>query len=76
MGIFDIFKKQDNDNSPKTAEQRKRETEKLLRSLNIPYIDHLPLVEEESEVKVRVAQEVAQRILVLVFALVRVLTNL
>ncbi len=67
MGILDIFRKQNNDNSPKTAEQRKKETEKLLRSLNIPYIDHLPLIEEESEVKIRTAQEVTERILILVY---------
>lgn len=67
MGIFDIFKKQNNGNKPKTAEQRKKETEKLLRSMNIPYIDHLPLVEEENEVKIRTAQEIAERILILVY---------
>jgi hypothetical protein len=67
MGILDIFKKQNNGNSPKTAEQRKKETERLLRSLNIPYVDHLPLVEEESEVQMRTAQEIAERILILVY---------
>ncbi|WP_353481237.1 DUF4272 domain-containing protein [Haliscomenobacter sp.] len=67
MGIFDIFKKPDNGNNPKTAEQRKKQTEKHLKSLNIPFIDHLPLIEEESEVKIRTAQEIAERILVLVY---------
>ena len=67
MGILNIFRKQNNGNNPKTAEQRKKETEKLLRSLNIPYIDHLPLIEEENEVKVRTAQEIAERILILVY---------
>ena len=67
MGILDIFRKQSNDNNPKTAEQRKKETEKKLRSLDIPYIDHLPLVEEENEVKVRTAQDIAERILILVY---------
>lgn len=67
MRIFDIFKRQNSGNSPKTAEQRKKETEKLLRSLDIPYIDHLPLVEEENEVSIRTAQEIAERILILVY---------
>lgn len=67
MGILDIFRKQNNNNNPKTAKQRKKETEKLLRSLDIPYIDHLPLIEEESEVKIRTAQEIAERILILVY---------
>ncbi len=67
MGILDIFKRQNSGNRPKTAEQRKKETENLLRSLNIPYIDHLPLVEEESEVKIRTGQEIAERILILVY---------
>jgi Domain of unknown function (DUF4272) len=67
MGIFDIFKKPNNGSSPKTAEQRKKQTEKHLKSLNIPFIEHLPLIEEESEVKIRTAQEIAERILVLVY---------
>ena len=52
---------------PKTAEQRKKETEQLLKSLDIPYLEHLPLVEEESEVKIRTAQEVAERIIILLY---------
>jgi hypothetical protein len=67
MGIFDIFKKPNNGSNPKTAEQRKKQTEKYLKSLNIPFIDHLPLIEEENEVKIRTAQEIAERILVLVY---------
>jgi Domain of unknown function (DUF4272) len=67
MKIFDIFKKSDNGNNPKTAEQRKKQTEKYLKSLNIPFIDHLPLIEEESEMKIRTGQEIAERILVLVY---------
>lgn len=67
MKIFEIFKKSENGNNPKTAEKRKKQTEKYLKSLNIPFIDHLPLIEEESEVKIRTAQEIAERILVLVY---------
>lgn len=67
MGIFDIFKKPNKRNNPKTAEQRKKETEKYLKSLNIPFIDHLPVVEDESEVKIRTGQAIAERILVLVY---------
>jgi len=67
MGIFDSFKKSNSGNNPKTAEQRKKQTEKYLKSLNIPFVDHLPLIEEESEVKIRNAKEIAERILVLVY---------
>lgn len=67
MGIFDIFKKPNNGSNYKTAEQRKKQTEKYLKSLNIPFIDHLPLIEEENEVKIRTAQEIAERILILVY---------
>lgn len=67
MGIFDFFKKQSKGNNPKTAEQRKRETEKLLSSSGIPYINHLPLLEEEDEVKIRTAREIAERILILFY---------
>jgi hypothetical protein len=38
-----------------------------LKSFNIPFIDHLPLIEEESEVKIRTAQEIAELILALVY---------
>lgn len=67
MGIFDIFKKRSNSNNAKTAEQRKKQTENYLASLNIPFIEHLPSVEEESEVKIRQAKAIAERILVLVY---------
>lgn len=67
MGIFDIFKKPNNGSNPKTAEQRKKQTEKYLKSLNIPFIDHLPLIEEENEVRIRTAKEIAERILILVY---------
>ena len=67
MGIFDIFKKPNNGSNYKTAEQRKKQTEKYLKSLNVPFIDHLPLIEEENEVKIRTAQEIAERILILVY---------
>jgi hypothetical protein len=67
MGFFNIFRKSDNGNSPKTAEQRKKQTEKYLKSLNIPFIDHLPLIEEENDVRIRTAQEIAERILILVY---------
>ncbi len=36
-----------------------------LSSLGIPVIDHLPVIEEESEARIRTAQEIAARILVL-----------
>lgn len=67
MGIFDIFKKQNENDGPKTAERRKKETEKLLKSLNILFVAHLPLIEEESDVKIRTGQEIAERILILVY---------
>lgn len=67
MGIFDIFRNSDSEKKPKTAEQRKKETEKYLASLNIPFIEHLPLLEEEDEVKIRTAWEIAERTLILVY---------
>ncbi len=67
MGIFNILKNKNGNNSPKSAKQRKLETEKLLKKLNIPFIDHLPLIEEENEAKIRTAQEIAERILILTY---------
>lgn len=66
MGIFD-FLKSNSSHGFKTAEQRKKETEKLLKSINIPFIDHLPLIEDESEAKIRRPQEIAERILILTY---------
>jgi len=66
MGLFDFFKKHKQP-EPKTARARKLETEKYLTSLGIPFIDHLPLIVEESEVKLRTPQEIAKRILVLAY---------
>ena len=50
-----------------TAVERKQNTERLLNSLNIPFIEHLPLIEEEHEARIRTPQEIAQRILVLTY---------
>jgi len=66
MGLFDIFKN-NKISGPKTAFQRKEETEKLLRSIDIPINVHLPLIEEENEVRIRAAQEIAKRILILTY---------
>ena len=35
--------------------------------MNILYIDHLPIIEEESEVQIRTAQEIAERVLILTY---------
>ncbi len=50
-----------------TAIERKQNTERILKSLNIPFIDHLPLIEEDDEAKIRTPQEIAKRILVLTY---------
>lgn len=50
-----------------TAIERKSQTERLLKSLNIPFIDHLPLIEEETDVRILKPQEIAKRILVLTY---------
>ncbi len=48
-----------------TAEERKQQTEDLLTNLRIPTFPDLPALEEESEVKLRTAQEIAARIIIL-----------
>lgn len=47
------------------ALQRKERSEARLRSLGVPVLETLPRIEAESEVRVRTAQEVARRSLVL-----------
>lgn len=66
MKLLSIFEQGKNKNS-KTAEQRKRETEKFLALHHIPFIAHLPLVEEEEEVKIRAPQEITKRIIILAY---------
>ena len=50
-----------------TAVERKNKTNACLKSLGIHILDHLPIIEEESEAKLRTPQEIAQRVLVLVY---------
>lgn len=66
MGIRDIFKR-NKGIGPKSALKRKRESEKLLKSLDIPYLEDLPLIEEAHEVKLRTAAEIAERMLILTY---------
>ena len=48
-----------------TAQQRKDQTEIILKEKNIPINVHLPLIEEENEAKIRTAEDIARRVLVL-----------
>src|SRR5690554_4207335 len=66
MSILDKFKIND-DSKPKTALKRKQETEKFLKSINVPFIEHLPMIEEENEVRIRKPNEIAERILILTY---------
>lgn len=66
MGILDIFKRKKS-SEYKTAIQRKLETETYIKSIGIPINEHLPLIEEEKEVRIRTAHEIAKRILVLTY---------
>ena len=50
-----------------TSIERKQKTESLLKSVGIPFIDHLPGVEEEHEVQLRTPKEIAQRLLCLTY---------
>ena len=50
-----------------TAHERKVQSEKTLLSLGIVLIDDLPPIEEESEISLRPANEVAERILILTY---------
>ena len=45
----------------KTAEQRKQESIAVLQSQNIPWIEHLPVIETADEVRLRSAEEIARR---------------
>jgi Domain of unknown function (DUF4272) len=49
----------------KTAIERKLLTEKYLGEIGIPFIEHLPTIEEESETELRTSQEIAERIIIL-----------
>lgn len=64
---FSDIDKSTNNSFPKTALQRKKETEEILKSLNLPFIEHLPMIEEENEVRIRKSNEIAERILILTY---------
>ena len=51
----------------KSALDRKNQTEQFLKELGIPFITHLPAIEEEQETVIRTAQEIAKRILILTY---------
>lgn len=51
----------------KTAIERKIETEKYLGELGIPFINHLPTIEEENETEIRSAESISKRILILTY---------
>ncbi|SFA42865.1 protein of unknown function [Pedobacter suwonensis] len=50
-----------------TAQQRKDQTEIILKENNIPINQYLPLIEEESEAVIRPAADIAKRILILAY---------
>ena len=50
-----------------TSTERKLKTETYLKSFKIPVLDTLPRIEEEHEVKLRSAAEIAKRVLILVY---------
>ena len=50
-----------------TAQQRKDQTEIILKENNIPINQYLPLIEEENEAVIRTAADIAKRILILAY---------
>lgn len=50
-----------------TAADRKHNSEKILLSLGISFADDLPPIEEENAVTLRLAQEIAERIVILTY---------
>jgi hypothetical protein len=50
---------------------RKRENIKHIKSIGLPSIDHLPVVEDEKQIKPRTAQEVAERSIATVICCVK-----
>src|SRR4051812_6675486 len=50
-----------------TAQERKNKTEAFLFEHNIPFNRHLPLIDEEHEVIIRDAKDIAKRILILTY---------
>ena len=51
----------------KSALERKFETQNYLEEIGIPYIEHLPTIEEEEETKIRTGDQIAKRILILTY---------
>ena len=45
----------------KSAEERKQQSIALLKEQGVPYIEHLPVIENADEVRLRSAEEIARR---------------
>lgn len=43
------------------AQMRKKRSIEILKAHNVPYIQHLPVIETADNVKIRTAEEIAQR---------------
>ncbi|TJZ51809.1 DUF4272 domain-containing protein [Sphingobacterium olei] len=67
MGLLNLFARENNNS--KSPLQRKQASEKILKQLGIPYIDHLPYIESEEEAKIRTAQDITKRVLILAYLL-------
>ena len=52
-----------------TAQERKNQSIEVLKKYNIPYIEHLPIIETEEEVNERSPQEIAKRAIACLLAI-------
>jgi len=50
-----------------TSQQRKEQTEAYLKEIGVPFVDHLPVIENEQEARFKTAQDVAKRLLILTY---------
>ena len=59
MGIFTGI--DDRQYNLDEAQMRKKRSIEILKAHNVPYIQHLPVIETANNVKIRTVEEIAQR---------------
>lgn len=65
---MEIVNENISENSAQEAQMRRKRSIEILRAHNVPYIEHLPVIETSDRVRIRTADEIARRAVACLFA--------
>lgn len=63
-----LVNEKDRDKGSREAQMRRQRSIEILRAHNVPYIEHLPVIETSDRVRIRTADEIAGRAVACLFA--------